>query len=114
MATQGCRAREIKRPQKLCAGTARDYSTTFAAGCKDRSHTSLPILLPHQALEWKQIRYLRKELAHLARSDLKKGGYVRLGWADSYRLGSTTRIMPGPEWPRFGYCVLKLRRSFCR
>jgi hypothetical protein len=35
-AAQGRRELEIKRPpEKLCAGTARDYSTTFNAGCKD-------------------------------------------------------------------------------
>jgi hypothetical protein len=35
---QGCRYGNLKDHQKLCAGTARDYSTTFAAGCKDHNH----------------------------------------------------------------------------
>jgi hypothetical protein len=28
---------KLKDHQKLCAGTARDYSTTFGAGCKGPS-----------------------------------------------------------------------------
>ena len=38
---EGCGYGKLKDHQKLCAGTARDYSTTFAAGCKDQSHFRL-------------------------------------------------------------------------
>jgi hypothetical protein len=34
---------KLKDHQKLGARTARDYSTTFGAGCKGCSHSSLPI-----------------------------------------------------------------------
>jgi len=33
---------KLKDHQKLCAGTARDYSTTFGAACKDGNHM-LPV-----------------------------------------------------------------------
>jgi hypothetical protein len=53
---------KLKDHQKLGARTARDYSTTFGAGCKGCSHISLLILLSHEAEEWKKIRRGWKEL----------------------------------------------------
>jgi len=47
---------KLKDHHKLCARTARDYSTTFGAGCKDPDHIGLPILLTHRTAEWKKIR----------------------------------------------------------
>jgi hypothetical protein len=39
---QGRRVRELKDHQKLFAGTARDYSTPFRAGCKHQIKKWLP------------------------------------------------------------------------
>jgi len=48
---------KLKDHQKLCAGTAGDYSTTFGAGCKDRGHKQPNYSCYHiNPLQWKKIR----------------------------------------------------------
>jgi hypothetical protein len=62
---------EIKRPpKKLCARTARDYSTTFGAGCKAAIASCLLILLSHEATEWKKIRQNAAEERLKIKADL--------------------------------------------
>jgi hypothetical protein len=55
---------EKLKGQKTCAATARDYSTMISAGCKSHDRLGpVHLVITHETMEGKKIRYETKNLA---------------------------------------------------
>jgi hypothetical protein len=89
MGLPGCGHKEFKRPPEPSAGTARDYSTTFAAACKDCKHILLSQPKGRREEEKRRTAKTVNESRRIgARVRLSAPGRLPRGFTEALRLNS--------------------------